>query len=186
MGFADAAAIQFPVRKEDFPKYFMGEKEYPVHILYWKAWVSKDKEGGFQTVQKAYPNMTADIYTFDYPIKGEGTEKTEAEKNIFIPGKAAGNPLSFPGKEVIAELSSAGPGTVAAKKTENTTGDAEWKDGRWTVIFRRPLSVDDAGSVRFTVGEKIPVAFAVWEGSRHEAGSRKAVSPAWAEVEIEK
>jgi hypothetical protein len=32
----------------------------------------------------------------------------------------------------------------------------------------------------------MPVAFDVWEGSRHEAGSRKAVSPAWVEVELEK
>jgi hypothetical protein len=186
MGFADGAAIQFPVRKEDFSKQFMGEKKYPVHILYWKAWLSKDKESGFQTTRTAYPNMTADIHTFDYPIKGEGTEKTQNEKDIFIPGRAARNPLSFPGKEVIAELSSTGPGTVTTKKTDNTTGDAEWKDGRWTVLFRRPLLVDDAGSVYFTIGEKMPVAFAVWEGSRHEAGSRKAVSPAWVEVEIEK
>ena len=184
-GFSDGAAIQFPVTKENFPEYFMGEEKHPVHILYWKAWRSKDQESGYQTTRTAYPNMTTDIYTFDYPVKGKGTEKEQSEKDIFIPGKAAGNPLSFPSKEIITELSSTGPGTITFKKTANTTGAAEWKNGRWTVIFRRPLTVKDDGSVLFSVGERMPVAFAVWEGSRDEAGGRKAVSPAWAEVEIE-
>ena len=49
----------------------------------------------------------------------------------------------------------------------------------------RPLSVNDPGSVQFKTGEKMPVAFAVWEGSRRESAGRKAVSPAWAEVKVE-
>jgi|WetSurMetagenome_2_1015567.scaffolds.fasta_scaffold454138_1 hypothetical protein len=185
-GFADGAAIQFPVSREAFPEYFMGEEKHPVHILYWKAWWSKDEKTGFQTTKTAYPNMTSDTYPFDYPVKGEGMEKSQAEKNIFIPGRAAGNPLSSPGAQVISELSSTGPGTITPMKVANTTGAAEWKDGEWSVIFRRPLSVADTGSVRFVAGERMPVAFAVWEGSRGEAGGRKAVSPAWAEVEIQK
>ncbi len=184
--FSDGAAIQFPVTKGAFPEYFMGAEKKPVHILYWKAWRSKDLRDGFQTTKSAYPNMTTDIYTFDYPVKGKGTEKTQAEKDIFIPGKAAKNPLSFPIKGIIAELSSTGPGTITFKNVENTSGDAGWKNGEWTVIFRRPLTVKDSESVQFKPGEKMPVAFAVWEGSRMETGGRKAVSPAWAEVEVEK
>ena len=186
MNFSDAAAIQFPVRKESLPEFFMGEETKPVHILYWKAWRSRDEKDGFQTVKTAYPNMTTDTYPLDYKIKGEGTEKTQAEKDTFIPGKAANNPLSFPTKEIIAELSSTGPGTLASKKTKNTSGDVEWKNDEWRVLFRRPLIVDDPDSVQFKAGEKMPIAFAVWEGSRMEAGGRKAVSPAWAEVMVEK
>ncbi len=186
MNFSDGAALQFPVKKEALPQFFMGEKEKPVHILFWRAWRSKDKNDGFQTTKTAYPNMTSDIYNFDYSIKGKGTEKTQDEKDIFIPGRAAKNPLSFPHKEIIAELSSVGSGTLASKNTENTSGRAFWKNGEWTVIFRRPLSVDDPESVKFKAGEKMPIAFAIWEGSRREVGGRKAVSPAWAEVEVEK
>jgi hypothetical protein len=185
MNFSDGAAIQFPVRKEVFPEFFMGEKEKPVHILYWRAWRSKDKKDGFQTTKTAYPNMASDIYNFDYSIEGRGTEKTQAEKDIFIPGRAAKNPLSFPRKEVIAELSSVGSGTLASKKVENTSGEAKWENGEWTVVFRRPLTVNDSGSVQFRAGEKMPIAFAIWEGSRMEVGGRKAVSPAWAEVAVE-
>ena len=186
MNFSDGAAIQFPVTKDAFPDYFMGEEKNPVHILFWKAWRSKDQREGFQTTKSAYPNMTTDIYTFDYPVNGKGTEKTQAEKDIFIPGRAAKNPLSFPTKGIMAELSSAGPGTIVSKDVNNTSGDARWEDGEWTVLFRRPLKVKDSESVQFKVGEKMPVAFAVWEGSRMEAGGRKAVSPAWAEVEVQK
>ncbi|MCP4339234.1 MAG: hypothetical protein GY799_10180 [Desulfobulbaceae bacterium] len=186
MDFSDGTAIQFPVIRGAFPEFFMGEEKKPVHILHWKAWRGKDKKSGFQTTKTAYPNMTTDIYTFDYPIKGKGIEKSQAEKDIFIPGRAAENPLSFPTKRIIMELSSAGPGTITPKKTTNTSGDSEWKEGEWKVVFRRPLKVDDSGSVQFIAGEKIPVAFAVWEGSRMESGGRKAVSPSWAEVEVAK
>ncbi len=183
--YSDGAAIQFPVSKDAFPEFFMGEKNKAVHILFWRAWRSRDREAGFQNVKTAYPNMTVDIYTFDYPIKGKGTEKTQAEKNIFIPGRAAKNPLSFPSRRIISELTAQGPGTITSKNTENTSGDARWANGEWTVLFTRPLTVKDSGSVQFKSGQRTLVAFAVWEGSRMEVGGRKAVSPAWAEVEVE-
>lgn len=185
MNFSDSAALQFPVKKEPLPEYFMGEPEKPVHILHWRAWRSADRKHGFQTVKTAYPNMVVDLYQFDYPVQGKGTEKTQAEKDIFIPGKAAGNPLSVPHKEIIEELSAEGSGTLKSMNIENTSGEAEWKNGEWIVVFRRPLAVDDPGSVRFKPGEKMPVAFAVWEGGRKESAGRKSVSPAWAEVKVE-
>jgi len=183
--FSDAAALQFPVKKDPLPKYFMGEEGQPVHIIYWKAWRSRDRKEGFQTVKSAYPNMTSDIYNFDYKIEGRGTAKTEEEKNIFIPGRAAGNPLSFPHDKIVEELTAQGAGTLSSLNIENTRGAAEWKDGVWSVLFVRPLYVDDTMSVRFKSGEKMPIAIAVWEGSRLEGGGRKAVSAAWAEIRVE-
>lgn len=185
MSFSDGAALQFPVRKVPLPEYFMGEAGKPVHILHWRAWRSADQKSGFQTVKTAYPNMVVNVYQFDYPVKGKGTEKTQAEKDIFIPGKAAGNPLSVPHKEIIEELAAEGSGTLKSKNIENTSGEAEWKNGEWTVVFRRPMTVEDPGSVQFKAGEKMPVAFAIWEGGRKESAGRKAVSPAWAEVRLE-
>lgn len=184
MKFSDGAALQFPADRDALPQFFMGEKNKPVHILYWKAWASRDKEKGFQSVETAYPNMTVDMYNFDYKIKAKGTDKTQEEKSLFIPGRAAKNPVSYPGKEVVEELTSSGPGTITHLDLYNTTGEARWENDQWTVLFRRPLRVDDRGSVKFTPGEKMPVAFAIWEGSFRETGGRKAVSPAWAEVEV--
>jgi DMSO reductase family type II enzyme heme b subunit len=184
--FSDGAAIQFPIKKDALPQFFMGEGTKGVHILYWKAWRSRDEREGFQSVKSAYPNMTSDMYNFDYAVSGQGTQKTEDEKNMFIPGRAAKNPISFPRKEIVEELSSMGPGTITTMNAEHTSGDADWEKGEWKVLFRRPLKGSAPGSVEFKPGEKMPVSFAVWEGSRLEVGGRKAVSPAWAEVEVAK
>lgn len=185
MNFSDGVAIQFPVKKDPLPEYFMGEPKKPVHILHWKAWRTRDHLSGFQTVRTAYPNMTKDIYNFDYPVNGQGTDKSQAEKDIFIPARAAGNPLSVPHKEVVEEQIAEGYGTLKSMNIENTSGEAEWKNGMWTVVFRRPLTVSDTNSVQFRSKDRMPVAFAVWEGGRRESAGRKAVSPAWAEVQVE-
>ncbi|KWT86065.1 ethylbenzene dehydrogenase-related protein [Candidatus Magnetominusculus xianensis] len=180
--FSDAAAIQFPVASEPLPEYFMGEPKKPVHILYWRAWRSKDQTDGVQTVNTAYPNMTIDMYTFDYKVSGVGTEKTQVQKDMFIPGRAAANPLSVAHKEIVEEASAEGPSTLKTKPVENTSADAQWQNGTWTLVMRRPMTVTDKESVQFKAGEKKPVAFSIWEGHRLESGGRKAVSPAWAEV----
>lgn len=180
--FSDAAAIQFPISSEQLPEYFMGEPKKPVHILYWRAWRSKDQKEGVQSVNTSYPNMTIDMYSFDYKVSGVGTAKTQAEKDVFIPGRAALNPMSVAHKEIIEEATAEGPGTLKTKNVENTMGDALWQNGSWVLVIKRPMTVNDAGSVQFRAGEKKPVAFAVWEGHRMEGGGRKAVSPAWAEV----
>ena len=109
----------------------------------------------------------------------------QATFNELYVNKKKWDSLSDQHKEIIEELTAEGSGTLKTMNVENTTGDAEWKNGEWTVVFRRPLRVDDAGSVRFAPGEKMPVAFAVWEGSHKESAGRKAVSPAWAEVRLE-
>ncbi|MBF0518612.1 MAG: hypothetical protein HQK92_02700 [Nitrospirae bacterium] len=184
-GFSDAAAIEFPVKTDPLPQYIMGQTDMPVHILYWRAWRSKDTKDGFQTIDTAYPNLTSDMYTFDYKVKGKGTEKTQEEKDMFIPGKAAVNPRSVPHKQIIEELNAEGPGTLKTKNVENTTGESHWSDGTWTLVIRRPLKVDDAVSAQLVVGKKTPIAFAVWEGERKESAGRKAVSPSWAEVLVQ-
>ncbi|MBF0517562.1 MAG: hypothetical protein HQK97_10700 [Nitrospirae bacterium] len=180
--FSDAAAIQFPISSDPLPEYFMGEPKKPVHILFWKAWRSKDKKDGIQTVKTSYPNMTIDMYTYDYKVSGAGTEKTQAQKDIFIPGRAASNPIDAVHKEIIEEATAEGPSTLKTKPAENTTGDAQWQNGTWTLVMIRPMTVADKESVQFKAGEKKPIAFAVWEGSHMEGGGRKAVSAAWAEV----
>lgn len=184
---SDACALQFPVKGKALPQYFMGQPGLPVHILHWKAWRSRDVAEGRQGVRTAYPNMTVDMYNFDYPEKHPLTDKTDAEKDVFLPARAAKNPVALGIKGTVEELVAEGyGGTMVAKPAERTYGESLWKDGRWTVLLRRPLAVDDPKSAAFAPGETIQIAFAVWEGSRRESGARKAVSPAWAEIALEK
>ena len=96
MNFSDSAALQFPVKKSRSPSILWESQKSRYTSSTGRAWRSADRKHGFQTVKTAYPNMVVDLYQFDYPVQGKGTEKTQAEKDIFIPGKAAGNPLPFP------------------------------------------------------------------------------------------
>lgn len=183
--FSDGAAIEFPVNKNPLPEFFMGAPNRPVHLIHWRAWRSRDHAQGFQTVQNAYPNMVSDMYNYDYKVKGVGTEHTAKEKEIFTPGRAADNPLSFPHDQIIEEANAEGAGTFKSKRIENTSGEGKWENGGWSVVFRRPLHVTDTASVQFRIGDRTPIAFAVWEGGRGEVGGRKAVSAAWAEILVQ-
>lgn len=52
----------------------------------------------------------------------------------------------------------------------------EWKDGRWTVIFKRPLKADYEEDTYFEVGKYIPTVFFVWDGHNGDVGRKMAVS----------
>ena len=55
------------------------------------------------------------------------------------------------------------------------TGDARWKDGRWTVVVRGPLPGGADGEAP-AFDRLVPVAFHVWDGSNGETGLRMALS----------
>ena len=69
----------------------------------------------------------------------------------------------MPVEDMVAE----GPGTLApAAAVTSKGGGQRTKDG-WSVVIQRKLPAGLAPRVR------TQVAFAVWEGSQHEAGARK-------------
>ena len=52
-----------------------------------------------------------------------------------------------------------------------------YKNGTWKVLMTRPRAADDpAKDIEFTEGEFIPVAFAAWDGSNSEQGSRHTMT----------
>lgn len=54
--------------------------------------------------------------------------------------------------------------------------NGEWKNGRWTVIFKRPLKGDYQEDTSFEVGKYIPTIFFVWDGHNGDVGRKMAVS----------
>ena len=74
-------------------------------------------------------------------------------------------PVQFTGK---------GSKDVAPRATGNVTGIANYDQGEWSVIFKRPRRVESG--VAFTPGEFLPVAFSVWDGSSRERGSRRGLT----------
>ncbi len=54
--------------------------------------------------------------------------------------------------------------------------NAGWEDGRWTLLFKRPLKADYEEDTYFEVGKYIPTVFFVWDGHNGDVGRKLAVS----------
>jgi len=50
----------------------------------------------------------------------------------------------------------------------------EWQDGRWQVVFSRPLETEAAEDLQFSEGVYTPIAFASWDGLSGESGIRNS------------
>jgi mono/diheme cytochrome c family protein len=75
-----------------------------------------------------------------------------------------------------------GSADIAANDTGDVTGVANYDQGEWSVIFKRPLR-PSAGAA-FTPGEFLPIAFSVWDGFMRERGNRRGLT-VWYSVYVE-
>ena len=82
-------------------------------------------------------------------------------------------PLQFTGR---------GSTDLAANDTGDVTGVANYDQGEWSVIFKRPLRAS-AGAA-FSTGTFMPVAFSVWDGFSRERGNRRGLT-SWYSVYLE-
>ena len=72
-----------------------------------------------------------------------------------------------------------GPGKVEARDATKAglSVKGAYKNGTWRVVMRRPLRTDDAkNDIQFREGAFTPIAFAAWDGSNGEAGSRHTIT----------
>jgi len=53
---------------------------------------------------------------------------------------------------------------------------SEWKDGRWTVMIKRPIQDDYDEYTKFEMGKYIPIVFFAWDGHNGDIGRKMAVS----------
>jgi cytochrome c len=75
------------------------------------------------------------------------------------------DPLQFTGK---------GSADVTPNDTGELTGVANYDQGEWSVIFKRPMR--PGSGARFTPGEFMPIAFSVWDGLSRERGNRRGLT----------
>ena len=61
-----------------------------------------------------------------------------------------------------------------------------YRDGRWAVVFQRPLQPGSGEFMRFEPGGTAQVGFAVWDGSNAERAGQKAVTAAFLELELDR
>lgn len=53
-------------------------------------------------------------------------------------------------------------------KEQQIVSKAEWKEGRWRVIMKRPLATPDKSDIQFVKGKFIPFSLNAWDGSNGE------------------
>jgi len=178
--FRDACAVLLAKHPAPPEVRFMGTKDIPATILHWKADWQLDIEEGFQDLEKAFPNVSADVYP---PMK-EAVVSGKPPKTLDYPeyariklaGWAVGNPISQPTKQVpIEKILAVGPGTIATAPTQDATGWGTWKDGVWRVILAKKLKASDSanGEVELVAGDTYTAAFTIWYGNEGDRGARK-------------
>ncbi len=83
------------------------------------------------------------------------------------------------GAESVSLSSARGFGDIEERNTEDIGLSAAgvYQDGTWRVVMQRPLTTGDpAADIQFVEGRFIPIAFAAWDGSNGETGSRHTMT----------
>ncbi|MFQ5933121.1 MAG: ethylbenzene dehydrogenase-related protein [Dehalococcoidia bacterium] len=178
MQYRDAVAIQFPEDpSRDLPSFTMGQKDHAVTIYHWKS----DWEfARLHDVDEANPNMYADWYPFSGVEAGRIPEATDYLANggqEYLTAAAVGNSLADPNVQQsvgpVQKMRAEGFGTIEPDPTQDAQGRAVFRDGGWKIVMSVPRS---QAKFTFQPESQIPLAFAVWDGSRSERNGQKAYS----------
>ncbi len=89
------------------------------------------------------------------------------------------NPVNvwyWSGDDTSESLLAGGPGSTTQIEETNLETAATHEDGRWNVVFTRPLAADGEHVTDATATNEMDVAFAVWEGSNMERSGQKATT----------
>jgi mono/diheme cytochrome c family protein len=175
--FEDMAAVQlFQGSVEPF--LGMGAEQCTLDLWLWRA--------RWQHPADSASSML-DSYPFDMPIYRELTKGKEALNPDFLTARAAGNPNTNADRSASASsLAAKGFGTTTflPRPSQLVRAASTYKDGRWTVILRRPLSVPADGGLSLASGQRYSVAFAVWDGAARDRNGQKLVS-IWHDLKLD-
>lgn len=165
--FADQAAIT--MAESSGGAVCMGQADNISHIWQWKV----EWQQGQRDLKSAFPGM----YVDGYPM---GDDLLFARPAAYV-----GNLRAQPDKaSPVEHLVAGGLGSLTTHEVQNATGNGEWKDGRWAVVFRRPLKAGGNGDLGFTGGKLKQVAFAVWDGAQMSRNGMKSAST-WTNLDVE-
>jgi mono/diheme cytochrome c family protein len=183
--FEDMAAVQFFKGLRE-PFLGMGLADHSVDIWLWRAsWHGKPE--AYADVDATYPHMAVDLYPYEKAGNGARPHATENQSREFLAAQAAGNLRSDPRAPFTGNnLTARGVGslTMRPRTSQLVSGDGEWHDGRWTIILRRPLNSPADAGLELGPGERVSIAFALWDGASRDRNGQKLVS-IWHDLEIQ-
>lgn len=121
-----------------------------------------------------------DAFAFQFPVKWQELPPPEKPRYLWgdekypvdiVKWEADGSLRAFTGTGWDKDFEDRDDYTERLKLAK-----AEWKDGRWTLIIKRPIKADYDEDVKFEVGKYIPTVFFAWDGHNGDAGRKMAVS----------
>jgi mono/diheme cytochrome c family protein len=186
--FKDAAALQL-YRGDKEPFLGMGARGAAVDVWFWDS----DRQDAPATVEDVYPNVVVDVFPFNekQAETAEGTRpgaKSAQQPDISLPARASSNPIvPEVGRTGASHLTAAGPGSVTFRVPTSQLVQArgEWREGRWTVVMTRTLGVaSEVEGVSLTPGERVSIAFAVWDGNQRDRDGQKLIT-IWNDLVLE-
>lgn len=153
--FRDGVAIGLPLG--DAPAFFcMGQLDHYINIWHWKAdWQSDIDRRASRQSEK----KEGGVRTFEV-----------------IPRRVSS----------VEDLIGGGFSTLTTKEKQGRIqGKAQWKDGVWRVVMRRPLASEEPeNEAKLIPGRVQTVSFAVWNGENKERNGQKSVAP-WFQLAID-
>ncbi len=175
--FSDACAVQIPQTVEDtLPAPQMGEAGRPVEITLWKAVWQRNLQQEDRGIRSVYPNAVVDHYPFEAASLEPGSPPQRDMAERYAPARHVGNDIAEPQSSPVQDMTSEGPGTITVRPQGSIGRGRRTKTGWAVVIVRDPgrgFAPDRPGQI----------AFAVWDGSHGEVGSRK-MRTAWIPLRI--
>ncbi len=175
------------------PPVAAGSQSAPVNVWHWKASRQFDAADGCRhdaDNPRVLPpgeyhlfKLRRDAFTAqpraELPLPPQDQDLRLGEQ-LYVTAAAAGNVHSDPALTFHAalEANAIGFGTLTDQPIANqhVYASAVWASGRWFVTIFRPLPSDDAGDVDLITARRIPVAFAVWNGSKGDRDGVKLIS----------
>ena len=99
---------------------------------------------------------------------------------MYYTAGAVGNVLAQPSltPHAVLEANALGFGTLTLQPVSEqaTYATAAWSGGVWRTVLTRSLTTGDRNDVQFDTPRDIPVAFAVWNGSKGDHAGVKLIS----------
>ncbi len=137
-----------------------------------------------ETENRDYANGTAfpDAAAVIFPMNGDAPLETMGSAKA--PVNAWYWRANFE-EDAAENLVSRGLATEEVSGSGSVKARARWGDGKWRVIFVRPLTAEQRQGVEFKNGKPVKVAFAVWEGSNQERANLNAYSKEWRDLIVE-
>lgn len=201
--FCDAVSVMFAMGR-DVPALPMGvhvegfQAQAPVNLWHWKA--SRHGEPGATADAAPHaPGIARPTPTKGWAVFGSPGPEADAQSGppaadpprgatgelkaglpSFLTAHDAGNvhEATLLRTRAALEANAEGFGTLALQPPErqHVRAAALWSNGLWRVVLVRSLNTDDPLDIDLTRGDRIPIAFAVWDGAKGDRDGIKLVS----------